>query len=239
MPRHCDESYNRQPYPLGTVRLRPRERIRYIKVTHLGPKPKRWMPVALHWWLKNKGPVPEGLRVVHLNGDTLDDRPDNYGLMTGGQVVLLYRRVRKGVMEKMIARRARATARSNRERALVRRALEILPTRWYPIDVEKKLIHNEPRKSRRQLLALHSISVELNGRISHSRLRAIHPITFVRGSLLTTPAYAGYRRSDACAEQINITTRRPRHVGPRIPSPDALLPDACCPFPDDLESEAA
>ncbi|MBW3609204.1 MAG: hypothetical protein KY463_12770 [Actinobacteria bacterium] len=80
--------WSREPAPIGTVRIHRsgKSRIRVVKVTHLGPQQNRWRPVALDWWLKNKGPVPEGLRVVHLNGDTLDDRPENYGLLDAAGV---------------------------------------------------------------------------------------------------------------------------------------------------------
>ena len=47
--------------PLGTVRVRVHntrgQRVRLIKVRDDGPKGRRWMGLARHWWLKNRGPI--------------------------------------------------------------------------------------------------------------------------------------------------------------------------------------
>lgn len=140
--------WSREPAPIGTVRIHRsgKSRIRVVKVTHLGPQQNRWRPVALDWWLKNKGPVPEGLRVVHLNGDTLDDRPENYGLLDAAGVIALYRRLDPRRINP--PSRLRAIREHNRMRGLLNRQHRWLPTRWYVVDLERRVVINEPRRQR-------------------------------------------------------------------------------------------
>jgi hypothetical protein len=49
----------------------------------------RWL------WEKEVGPIPKGMVVHHINGDKLDDRIDNYKLMTNSAHVKLHNRSRK------------------------------------------------------------------------------------------------------------------------------------------------
>jgi len=91
------KAWDREPLRLGSVRIRRKGHtaIRVIKVTYLGPVQKHWMPLARWWWIHNKGPVPEGQRVVHLNDGKQfdpDELPKNavrevssISLQTGGE----------------------------------------------------------------------------------------------------------------------------------------------------------
>lgn len=68
--------------PSRSVRLKcgPKtrgNRRRWIKVCDDGPPSHRWIPYARHLWQKRNGPVPDGMFVVHANGNSMDDRPAN------------------------------------------------------------------------------------------------------------------------------------------------------------------
>jgi HNH endonuclease len=158
---HCADNPGHESYPLGTIRIRRKggTRVRFVKITHHGPKQRRWIPLARHWWLKNKGQVPSGLRVVHANGKTLDDRPENYTLMTAGEVINLYHSICPKMSAKYHQRAAAGSAKYNREIAQVRRARYIIPSLWYPVDFPKKLIINQPREERWQVYESAGFSV--------------------------------------------------------------------------------
>ena len=201
MKHQGPKNWSRDPAPLGTVRIRRSKSLdgaRFIKVTHLGPKSRRWKPLARHWWEKNKGPVPRGMRVAHLNGRTLDDRPENYGLMTGGQIAVLYRRVRPDVWKKMVERRAAATAEVNRLRGFVKRATSWLATHWYVVDPARRIVFNHPRGARHQALALCGLSgYSVNGRLAPRILRESKlGFIIVRGDALAAPEFSGFARTE-------------------------------------------
>lgn len=40
-------------------------------------EPNRWRLYSRYIWEKEKGPIPKGYRVIHINGDMLDDRIEN------------------------------------------------------------------------------------------------------------------------------------------------------------------
>lgn len=92
--RRRDAKHSRARLPVGTIRIHARGRgglrVRFIKYrTDGGYSAANWMPLARWWWLQNKGDVPAGYRVVHADGDTLNDDPTgaNYELMTPGDVI--------------------------------------------------------------------------------------------------------------------------------------------------------
>jgi hypothetical protein len=109
--------------------------------------------------------VPPGLRVVHLNGDTMDDRPENYGLLTGGQVAQLYLRLRPEVRECNRRNVGRATSVRNLDQGRVGRQLCWLGSRWYAVDVARRQILAYATRSRRQLVALLGGEASINGKV--------------------------------------------------------------------------
>lgn len=55
---------------------------RWIKVRDDGPPAGRFVPYARYLWEQRHGPVPPGRLVVHADGDTMNDEPDNLILIT-------------------------------------------------------------------------------------------------------------------------------------------------------------
>jgi len=140
--------------PVGTVRIRARRqngrkrRIRYIKVRADGPPKSRWVSFAQWWWTQHRGPIPAGKVVAHIDGDTLNDAPKNLGLLTHGDVLFLCHRRDPELTARNRQACLAAAGRSNRERAELRRRFEILPSKWYAVDLAAKIIVNRPTRKR-------------------------------------------------------------------------------------------
>jgi hypothetical protein len=154
MDRRKTAKHSRDPLPVGTVRIRRdrRVRVRMVKVRADGPPAGRWVDLARWWWERNRGPVPPGKRVCHLDGNCLNDNPTNYGLLTAGEVIKLYHRLRPEMSRENRIACGRATTEHNKLRGRLRRLASFLPTRWYPVDHEQRQIHNRPRRERWQVL---------------------------------------------------------------------------------------
>lgn len=142
--------WSKQRLPVGTVRIRRRggRRVRMIKARQDGPQGPRWVNFARHWWLANRGPIAAGMRVVHLDGDTLNDDPANYGLATADDILMLSRDWDPELDANNRRAQVRATIATNRQRGRVNRARNWLPTRWYPVDLAARVVVNLPCRSR-------------------------------------------------------------------------------------------
>lgn len=192
------KDWKRDAYPLGAIQIRrgkSKDGARFIKVTHLGPKPKRWKPLARWWWEKNKGPVPAGMRVCHKDGDTLNDDPSNYALMTAGEVIQLYWRVRKGVKEKNRERASKGTAAANRDRGVINRALRLLPTRFYCVDPERRLIYNRPHRKLWMVMKDAGLVDDPQHWRLFRKIAGASRFQFVRGSELAGEKYLGWNKT--------------------------------------------
>lgn len=143
--------------PIGTIRIRkacessPARRV--IKYRLDGPAYRRWMPFARWWWLKHRGPIPEGLRVLHVDGNTLNDDPSNLMLGTAADNVFLAHDRDPAMSEDNFRRMREGTREHNRLRSRIRRATDWLDSRWYPVDLAAKVIHNLPQKHRTKVWA--------------------------------------------------------------------------------------
>ena len=158
MGKKGKQPWNREKLPIGTIRVRKHSKrvsVRMIKVADDGPKGRRWMTVARYWWLQNRGPIPAGMRVVHKDGNPLNDNPTNYLLATAGDVAYLAREWDSSLDARNAEACGKATARCNRERARVNQALTYLPTRWYAVDMQAQIVINRPYRSRLQLWREH------------------------------------------------------------------------------------
>lgn len=176
--------------PVGTIKLRRRRKssgrgyieVRFVKVRCDGPKGRQWIPLAKYTWERTHGPVPRGMRVVHADGNTLNDNPANYRLMTPGEVISLCHRLDWQMSDENRRghKRRAATAECNRLRGQVRRAISFLPRHWYLFDATNRVVIDQPFRSRRKAARLLGVDIKLNGGISAKRLSALR-YTFRRG----------------------------------------------------------
>lgn len=145
--------------PVGAIRLAThgKSRHRQIKVRLDGRPQDRWMKLARFWWVRANGSVPAGMRVGHLDGDTLNDDPHNYALFSPGDVISSWHLDHPKESAAQHRRCARGAARHNRERALVDRQRRWLPERWYAVDVPERRIINRPHRERWQVYAAHGV----------------------------------------------------------------------------------
>ncbi|MDD4888295.1 MAG: hypothetical protein PHU85_00050 [Phycisphaerae bacterium] len=112
--------------------------------------------MARYWWLVNRGPIPPGKRVIHRDGNFLNDDPANYILGTAGDVAYLARVWDPTLDARNRSAASAATREHNRERSRVRRFLDWLPKFWYAVDPEAGEALNDPRRSRVDLYRVHS-----------------------------------------------------------------------------------
>lgn len=142
--------HSREKLPVGTVRVRKdgNHRVRMIKV-HCGlPKSTQWMNFARWWWIKNRGPIPEAMRVLHKDGNVLNDEPSNLILGTAGDQIFLSHKNNPAMSEDNYRKLREATAEHNRLRGRIKRLTSWNECRWYPVDHVERVIHNCPVKSR-------------------------------------------------------------------------------------------
>jgi len=71
-----------------------RPRRRYIKVSDIGPPAKRYMAYARWLWQEANGPLPDGLVIVHLDGEFMNDDLANLAPATRAQSMRLMRKLR-------------------------------------------------------------------------------------------------------------------------------------------------
>lgn len=155
--------------PLGTIRIiRSKPPVRRIKIRMEGRPQDKWMDFARHWWIHNRGPVPQGKRVGHLDGDTLNDDPSNLALLDPGDVVFLWHDRDPVGSAQNFEKMRRATAERNRMRSVIHRAGNWLPTRWYPVDPVRQLIINRPHRQQWQCFA--DCGVDVVGPARHNAL---------------------------------------------------------------------
>lgn len=152
--------------PVGAIVIRSHHRgyrRRLIKVRMDGPPEQRFMVYARWWWEQHRGPIPKGKIVLHLDGNHLNDAPDNLALGTPADNAAIWHFANPDASRAAYVRAATATAATNRLRARIARIAHWLPTRWYPVDHANRLIYNEPRKHRWMIYEAFGIDVEAVG----------------------------------------------------------------------------
>lgn len=199
--------YSREKLPVGTVKVRTRGRRRYkvrmIKIRLDGLKSRRWINYARWWWEKNRGPIPAGFRVCHLDGDSMNDDPGNLGLLTPGDVVYLFHERDPEGSRRNYEKCRAGTAEWNRIRGRINRLFNWLPTMWYPVFPERGVICNDPYRSRRLLLIAWGVDLPLAGNGVLPRDLEL-PFLPVRGVELPTTQYEAFKkktRVDFCRNQ--------------------------------------
>lgn len=160
--RHC----RKDPMPIGTVVIRrdtaPSGRricTRFVKVRNGGPPGRRWISYARGWWLKNRGPIPPGKRVLHKDGDCLNDEPSNFVLGTPGVKLVIAHKMDKTWSRDQHARAAAGCAELNRRNGRAFRAKHFLKNYWYPVVDEMSVILNIPFRKRKRLLGSFGVDV--------------------------------------------------------------------------------
>jgi hypothetical protein len=162
MPKGKYERHPGGQAPIGTTHIRRGEgsrgdkACRVIKVRLDGPQHERWVAYARVLWEAHHGSVPPGRRVIHKDGDLLNDHVDNLVLGTAADVVCLWHQREPRLSRRNHRKCARAMAAHNRLRGHVNRALHWLPTYWYPVFPAGagSQVWNEPRRTRAQALRL-------------------------------------------------------------------------------------
>lgn len=147
--------------PLGTIVVREHngKLTRFVKIRMEGPPNRRWMHYARWWWEKNKGPVPPGKLVVHVDGDQLNDDPKNLAVGTAGMKLnLVHKRDPKWSREQH-GRAAAGCAEFNRKNGRINRAKNFLKNYWYPVVDDMGVILNVPFRKRKRALASFGVDV--------------------------------------------------------------------------------
>lgn len=155
MKKRGEQNWSKAALPVGTIRLRKHSAghwVRLVKVRMGGQKSGRWIAVARSWWLQHRGPIPHGHRVVHRDGNPLNDAPGNYILATADDVLMLSRQWDASVDARNRDNQRRATSAHNRERGRILRTQRIWTQRWYPVDVANGRVENVCFRSRVQVM---------------------------------------------------------------------------------------
>jgi len=200
------------PAPLGTVVVRTertgpirvgRRRTisaRYIKIRMGGPTGLRWMGYARWWWLENKGPIPPGQMVLHRDGDSLDDSPENLFLGGPGDKIRLAHSLDPEMSRRNRESCREGTSMHNRLIAQIRRFRSPIARYWYPVADDVMVVIDLPHRSRRTLLAAlggDTSRLARNGRgPSYADAGAPLGVRFVRGRELGVGLVGCYIRID-------------------------------------------
>lgn len=139
--------------PVGTIRSRRAKSgamVAHIKVRMDGTQTQRWRPFARWWWERNRGPVPAGKCVIHLDGDSSNDAPENLAIGTTDDALFICHQTPG---RNTSALRVERCQESNRIRSRVRRLRGALRHGWYVVDVEWRRIWNTGDHTRWDALA--------------------------------------------------------------------------------------
>lgn len=187
---------SRRRLPVGAIRIRRHNGadVRFIKYRSHGPtSASNWRHYAAFVWeIENDREVPQGMRVIHIDGNELNDEPENLDLASAADVITRWHRDNPELSEENRRGRDRrqATADHNALRARVRRRFEFLPRAWYAVFHSDRRIDNRPARSRRLLLLSHGLLTPKNGRVADLAI----PFEAVRGAELMDERFAGYSR---------------------------------------------
>lgn len=138
---------------VGDVVIRSKNgvRVRMIKVRDDGPPQHRWIRLARKWWEENRGRVPPGKRVLHVDGDTLNDDPENYALGGPADALAIWHDAHPRASSRNYERCRQRTGIHNRLRGEINRSRTLLPWSWYAVDLDQCVIHQGPARKRWQI----------------------------------------------------------------------------------------
>ena len=194
--------------PVGTIRFDVTSRgrfVRRIKVRMRGePTSARWLAYARWWWLTHKGPIPEGMCVLHRDGDTLNDDPSNFVLGTHADQAFINHDRDPEMSEENYRKMRIGAAKSNALRGRVKRATAWLPWRWYPVDHAGGVVHNVPCKSRYQVWHAvgRDVTCAINGALCDAAALGWQGRTLTQALILTALA-EGEKDTPAMVRRMN------------------------------------
>lgn len=147
--------HSRADRPVGTVVIRRCHAKRPARWIKARPGRKGWEAWARWWWRTNRGPIPPGKRVLHLDGDTLNDDPANLALGGPADSAFLWlKRAGAAGERKMYAALRAGCRRRNRDRAAAARALGVFfATLWYAVDHAARTVSGPHGKKLRMAAA--------------------------------------------------------------------------------------
>jgi hypothetical protein len=195
--------------PIGTIVIRKRTygdkrtralETRYIKVRDDGPMQLRWVAYARWWWEQNRGPVPAGQMVLHLDMNTINDDPSNLMLGDASTKIALCHKLDPEMSKRNRIACKAGTSEFNRFTDKLHRLREVLMEHWYPVLDEVGVIFNVPFLRRPDLLrwfGADTSSVPKNWRgPAAAAARNSAPVRPVIGKDLKTGIISSYPRID-------------------------------------------
>lgn len=127
-PGHIRGSAARRYRPVGAISIRRDgangQPSRWIKVTDEGPVQYRYIPYARWVWQKERGPIPVGGIVIHMDGDSLNDCVENLRITDRAGNLRRLRTLRPGMEVKRLKASARAARNRRRRQKDIRRIWE-------------------------------------------------------------------------------------------------------------------
>ncbi len=148
--------------PIGAIKIFSRDghQFRAIKVLDDQQRPM-WRPYSKHLYEVHHGPIEPGKRVLHADGDSLNDDPANLVLGTAADALFVALE-KPDVEARRVKRLGKVNAQRNREVAALNRAFRILRSEWYLVIHPKRFIRVLPAATRRDLLELFDLPATPN-----------------------------------------------------------------------------
>lgn len=162
----------------------------YVKVTtgqirfHLN-----WKPVAVVVWEKERGPVPAGKVIYHINGDPFDHRIENLAAGTFSDRARNWIRNNPEENKAKLQRMIVGAKRARKAKTLGSHVLGFVPTYFYPVDHAAKTILNVPCRDRWR--------VYVAAGIDEATLRANYTVNH-DGHVATALGWPGLTDTQAC-----------------------------------------
>ncbi len=98
----------------------PRKKRRFIKIKDFGPAHHRWIPYARHVWREANGPIPPGMNIVHLDGDTMNDAIENLAMAPRRVLPALAKALNPGLEARRLSRLRKVKTKSVKARRLMK-----------------------------------------------------------------------------------------------------------------------
>ncbi|HUS74316.1 MAG TPA: HNH endonuclease [Sedimentisphaerales bacterium] len=107
---------NHQEVGAVLVKSKNGKQYRRIKISGKDQGKHRWISYAQYLWEKENGPIPKGKLVAHINGDSMDDGPENLVMVDRGGLINLMRKNNPGQRKKAIRNLKKTCRRRRAER---------------------------------------------------------------------------------------------------------------------------